>query len=579
MISSETEFVLVESTRSMSLQSDFTTDDKDKRWIGTCCFSRTEGINDAALDSWRRARSYRETPKSMEHYYTGGMSPHWCIFNDLGQNVDFSQRSFVSRADSARFFFSVPLRDFDGAVIGSLSMLDDKPRYGVSADDMLFCEDLGDTITQHLYHSMVSAQRQRSELLIKALGTFNNGGKSLRDWWVGQDDAKMQRGGVHRNGSNRNVHTPESAGMRFNDEFGAEDNASTSSQELSVNGEQTHLDDATHGKDPRSASDENAQASRERTTNHISGKDFQKAPAQDESNGNSVSPGMSRTPLKGHFAPEVNKGAATKKRDGALDAASLTKSAYDRASNLLRESTGAFGVVFFDASAASAIGAPDQRNSRKGRQSRSSSASSTMESLATSSDEARVLTNSDTDLSDIHDQWPKLSSIIARSTHKVAFDKTSGNSLSLQLNERDMTRLIKAYPCGKIFNYTTSGPPYSGSEDSGASEQASGDSSADVAQEPGVSSKHKRHARAISKAVGGARSIAFCPIWDATNDRYRSCILAWTHRSNRFFDNQEDMTYLHAFSHSLRAELNRIEAMVSDNAKAKFISSVSHELR
>jgi len=39
------------------------------------------------------------------------------------------------------------------------------------------------------------------------------------------------------------------------------------------------------------------------------------------------------------------------------------------------------------------------------------------------------------------------------------------------------------------------------------------------------------------------------------------------------------MTYLSAFSHSLLAELARLETVASDKAKGTFISSVSHELR
>jgi len=50
-------------------------------------------------------------------------------------------------------------------------------------------------------------------------------------------------------------------------------------------------------------------------------------------------------------------------------------------------------------------------------------------------------------------------------------------------------------------------------------------------------------------------------------------------QANRFFDTKEDMTYLSAFGHSLRAEISRIETISSDIAKGKFISSVSHELR
>lgn len=73
--------------------------------------------------------------------------------------------------------------------------------------------------------------------------------------------------------------------------------------------------------------------------------------------------------------------------------------------------------------------------------------------------------------------------------------------------------------------------------------------------------------------------IAVLMLSQSSNEKYRCCLFAWTLHSNRFFDSSEDMVYLAAFAHSLRAELSRIETIASDAAKGKFISSVSHELR
>jgi hypothetical protein len=103
IVSRETEYVLAESTRTMSLQSDFTSDPKDKSWLGTSCFPRPEGLNDVAFDGWRRAREYREMPANDAHYYTEGLSPHWCIVSDASLTPDIQQRLFVTRAESLRF--------------------------------------------------------------------------------------------------------------------------------------------------------------------------------------------------------------------------------------------------------------------------------------------------------------------------------------------------------------------------------------------------------------------------------------------------------------------------------------------
>ena len=580
IMSRETEYVLVESTRTMSLQSDFTTDEKDKSWIGTCCFSRADGINDTALDGWRRAREYRDIPESGEHYYIESTSPHWCIVSDASLNTELHQRPFVARANLPRFFFSIPLRDSDGTVIGSLSMLDDKPRYGVSAHEMLFCEDLGDTIVQHLFGAMVSAQRQRSERLIKALGTFNSGGRSLKDWWISQNVPGMQRGGRRKDATQANIAEQNSA--RFDREFGVEGENPISSSERSFSGSEDLAPSVTQTQPRHSSftSDENSQASHDRDSNHVSGLDFQRGSSQAPPGDNSEPPDSVRTSKDEQAAPQSTGGKGPRHAAKDFDAATRLKDAYGRASSLLREATGAFGVVFLDASAVSAAHPLNASISRQRRRDRSDSLGKTTGSRSASSDDSTVRTSSDTETSGTGDKRQKLCKSVGRSIQFQPGHTKSDNAAPLQLNERDMARLIKSYPSGKVFNFAVSGTPYSGSDESAGSEVGSSGSALDTEPKlPRANTRHNRHARLLRKVVGDARSIAFFPIFDAMNNRYRSCLFTWNIHPSRFFDTQEDMTYLSAFGHSLRAEFSRIETTASDLAKGKFISSVSHELR
>lgn len=565
----------------MSLQSDFTTDAKDKSWLGTSCIARSDGINDAVIDGWRKARQYRDLPEDDQFYYTEGNSPHWCIISDASTNPSVMQRPLIARAHSPRFYFSIPLRDADGTVIGSLSMLDDKPRYGVSAHEMLFCEDLSDTIAQHVFGSTVATQRQRSERLIQALGTFNSGGTSLRDWWIGQDNTGMQRGGRRR----EIVHSKEHKNERFKREFGAEEDTINSSRQnsqsrkrnlaLPVKNSQSRL--------PRSASDGNDQAAQTRLDNHVYGHDFSSGVVQSSPRGDGVNPHTSREtkeqPISLQSRKPKNAPKATKDFDKDFDSAAEIKDVYSRASTLLRESTGSSGIVFFDASAASAASPPNSSASHPGVHDQTSSSGTTTTSPSTSSDDSKLRLTSDTDQSDNSELRSRQCKILGSSTQKQAADENLRPS-PLQLVERDMAKLIKSYPAGKVFNYAASGTPYSGSDDSAGSAGASSESAAGIDSKTlRANTRHNRHARLLIKIVGEARSIAFYPIWDTTNKKYRSCLFAWTLHANRFFDTKEDMTYLSAFGHSLRAEIGRIETVASDIAKGKFISSVSHELR
>jgi hypothetical protein len=207
-----------------------------------------------------------------------------------------------------------------------------------------------------------------------------------------------------------------------------------------------------------------------------------------------------------------------------------------------------------------------------------SSSGNTTTSPSASSDDSRMRMTSDTDISESEPR-SRPCKVIGSST-QVQAKEANVRASPLHIIERDLAKLIKSYPAGKVFNYTASGNPYSGSEDSAGSGGASSESAQGETSKPlRANTRHNRHARLLRKVVGDARSIAFYPIWDTTNKKYRSCLFAWTLHANRFFDAREDMTYLSAFGHSLRAEISRIETISSDVAKGKFISSVSHELR
>jgi signal transduction histidine kinase len=77
----------------------------------------------------------------------------------------------------------------------------------------------------------------------------------------------------------------------------------------------------------------------------------------------------------------------------------------------------------------------------------------------------------------------------------------------------------------------------------------------------------------------GAKTIAFFPIFDENQDRWSSGMFVWCTSPLRYFDQVEDLTYLASWSHSILAELGRLQTLASDKAKGSFISSVSHELR
>lgn len=151
LISSSTEYVLAEASKTASLQYNSVEDAKDMPWLGTCSFLREEGMASIAIDGWRRARMVRESPAQADSYYTEGLCGHHHVVSDMRREDAYAQHGFIRHSPQpVRFYAAIPLRAATGAVLGSLTMVDEAPRFGLSASELDFLEDVADTISQHL---------------------------------------------------------------------------------------------------------------------------------------------------------------------------------------------------------------------------------------------------------------------------------------------------------------------------------------------------------------------------------------------------------------------------------------------
>lgn len=146
------------------------------------------------------------------------------------------------------------------------------------------------------------------------------------------------------------------------------------------------------------------------------------------------------------------------------------------------------------------------------------------------------------------------------------------DTYKLDLSESFLASLIRRYPQGKIFNFAQDGTCYSSSGEENTTSGSNTESAASATRPP-------RDGRRLGALLPGAKTIAFYPMWDEVQDRWCSGMFVWSTSPLRYFDQTEDTTYLAAWSHSILAELARLQSVASDKAKGSFISSVSHELR
>lgn len=179
LIDGTNQYILVEATQSSRLRSDRNHSGGDEGLIfGRKTLARSLGLCGNALDI------LSEWESGTVPYESGSPPSSPLIVNDLMGDERFRNRPFVASHPSVRFFAAMPISTKSGFCIGTISVMDDRPRKGLNDDEIKFLGDIGPTIIAHLELSRVSEAQRRSEKMIKGLGVFMEGGTNLHDWWL-----------------------------------------------------------------------------------------------------------------------------------------------------------------------------------------------------------------------------------------------------------------------------------------------------------------------------------------------------------------------------------------------------------
>ncbi|OBS25977.1 hypothetical protein FPOA_06509 [Fusarium poae] len=242
---------------------------------------------------------------------------------------------------------------------------------------------------------------------------------------------------------------------------------------------------------------------------------------------------------------------------------------FSRAANIIRESVEVEGCIFLDATMASY---------RANRAKSPSSVKSLNQSSATSSDDT---------------QEDAICDIKGFSTSgNSSIDRAGGPQVSVVLGERFMMKMLKQYPQGKVFNFSDDGELQtsdSSSEDiflPPRSEQPGRQAGQETPPSPVPLNKapkrlvsRQREGKIISAAFPKARSVAFFPVWDPRQERWRASGLIYTNAPFRSFTVQGELSFLRAFGMLTVTEIMRLEASQDSKIKSDALGSLSHELR
>ncbi|KAH8723062.1 hypothetical protein GQ44DRAFT_710926 [Phaeosphaeriaceae sp. PMI808] len=162
LIDEKNQYILAEATPRTSLKFDSPLNRTIDLGFGSVCLPRRWGICEQVLD-----------PVALAEGEDGVI-----IINDLTKSKH-ADRSYV-REGALRFYAGAPLISASGHAVGSICILDDKPRDGLPPDDILYLQDLASVVIDYLHTYTIKDRYRREAEGLYGLMSFAEGASTLQ---------------------------------------------------------------------------------------------------------------------------------------------------------------------------------------------------------------------------------------------------------------------------------------------------------------------------------------------------------------------------------------------------------------
>ncbi|KAJ4393973.1 hypothetical protein N0V93_003190 [Gnomoniopsis smithogilvyi] len=512
LVDSTQQYILAEATQTLSLVSDERHEPGDEIWLGNTILKRTDAVCHHSF-----GQKYTAEDDNGEKYTAEAL-----VIPNMRLDDRFKDRSYVKQEPGIMFYAGVPIRTKSGHRIGVYAVSSEKPRPGLSVDELIFMEDVAAAVMEHLELAKDRDARVNGEKMVRGLADFIEGTE--------EPDVPLAGTTVGGSPSEDQIVSPRiSAVMRKQSENALK-----------------MLDDL------------------------------------DEITGSTTE---ERNPTD--TTQQEEKPAKTRiSRD---DPSRILA----RAANIIRQSTEADGVIFFNTSSRNFQGL-----SRRGLRGGNTDLSSGMNSGSDISNDPTVparqrqtdqSTDSGEDL-----RMPRSNTKPRRRLCEVIGMSISQHEQYGRLDAKDfgfpeenMERYIQNFPYGKYFSFTDTGSGISSGDELSSEDKPAESSNPTLERRPSGARKdappRNKNQRFIPaemlKVLPGIRSLIFLPLWDFTEGRYIAGGFIWTSIAGRLMSPENELPYLKAFGNSIMSEIARVKATKSDLAKTTFIASISHELR
>lgn len=479
------------------------------------------------------------------------------VVPDLTQDAKFENHPDVIGYPNVRFMALSPIISPKGVVIGSYTVLDDKPRPSLDPVTAKFLLGMSTTVMKYLDASRSKAQHLRAERMIVGIGSFLEGKGSLRHSWLGangmldeDDDQKDNEGKMNEKQQNQQV--LEQVTREFGKTKGRlgplRAQMPTRSHKGSPNRRSARLEHSRHTIKPLDTLPE---------TNTTSSTNPRKSGSQ-----------LSDDDHKSQVAETFSRGA-----------------------NIIRESIEVEAVLFFDANFNSrgTFMSNEQSDQDSSDRDSDSSASKNEDKIRGASTEDGH--SSTANAQDSGNTTVNPCELLGFSTSGLSsVNDEMLDDKKIALSEPFLAALLHRYPRGKIFNFFADGS-ISASETSDGNYKnfslCGGNQTKSSRGAHRRSKKYKRTRQAIMRQdaetllelAPDARSIIFSPLWDSHKGRWSSAGIAWTRSPHRVFTSDDELSFMFAFGNSIMAEVHRLSALFAEQSKSSLLAGLSHELR
>ncbi|KAK3670048.1 hypothetical protein LTR78_010079 [Recurvomyces mirabilis] len=517
----DTQYVLAEATKTLSLQTDEPDIPEDSLLWGVAEFPLNAGLCQYTI------RLPPEYVQSDDGHLTEVAIN---CFPDMSADPRFQDLPFVCGTPYTRFYAAVPIRSPTGLALGSYCVMGDEPKAGLTHSEIAFLKDMATTVMVHLEMVRAREEIRRNALVIHGLGSFVEGESSI--WggrrvadesldhgytgskWYEQQYA-IQRPGLLKTGQAPKRVTP---------------------------------------KDPSLTQDFVEQYPKNTTPEH--------SPTR-----LSAERTMSTTNLSIELSQTTNRQHQLQSLD--------IRHTFARAASIIRECTDVDGVVLYDASIGTFGGMVDLESETDSTLSldSKSTADEPSDSENGSNDSDRP-TNKRQPYEE--EDYSKRCRILGFATpRKSDLHKDEPPEHLTNMTEKLLRRLLKRHPFGRVFNFDEMASPTIDAQDDSPVYRTRSRGR----QERKHKRLHRNDVKAIRAILPDVRSMMLVPFYDINRKSNYAGGIVWSKNSQRVFSQEQALTYLAAFADSVMAEVARIEAKIAERTKSDFISSISHELR